>query len=113
MENLDFFTYYPVDDLLVVYTFDDDSLREDTIYGFENATNVIDKNQYFWSIDWHSIKCIVHKVLVTDYTLAEYKERFKDNEQFFGMNYEEKYTVQDVLDQLVNFEAENEDAYYY
>lgn len=113
MDTFDFFTYYPVDDLLVVYTFEDNTLREDSIYGFENCTKNMDTNVYFWSVDWHGIKSIVHRVLVTDYTLPEYKERFTNNEQFFGMNYEEQYTVQDVLDQLVQYEVESEDVYYY
>lgn len=98
MNNFDYFVYYPAEDILVIYSYEDNTLREDSFYGFEYGTELMKKDSYFWDIDWDELEEIRHKVLMQDYTEEEFEMNFEKNDHFFSLNYEDKYTVQDVLE---------------
>lgn len=98
MEILDYFLYYPMEDILVIYTFENDTLREDSFYGFEYGCESLDQSKNFWDIDWDEIETIRHRVLLSDYTEKEYIEKFGKNENFHSLNYEEKYSIKDILE---------------
>lgn len=100
MENKDYFIYYPQEDILVVYSFEDITLREDTFYGFENACQTINQNKYFWDVDWHNVEDMRYKVLMSEYSEEEFIENFGKNERFFSFDYKERYTVKDVCEVL-------------
>ena len=79
MENFDYFIYYVQEDILVCYSFEDNSLREDTIYGFEYCASNLSTNPYFWDFDWDHCDYCRHRVLYSNYTLEEFKENIVES----------------------------------